>query len=113
MQQTVAPGWENRITTRSLETFVSYDPAGPIRLLAPTPLLMIVAEQDQIIPPALARAAFERAGEPKRFVSLPCTHTAVYDTEPFLGRAATAASDWFGEHLVNTNASIGSAQGGG
>lgn len=110
-QQTIAPRWENRIATRSLETFVSYDPTGPIHLVAPTPLLMIVAEQDQIVPASLARAAFERAGEPKRFMSLPCTHTAVYDTEPFLGEAAAAAIDWFGEHLVPTSTSASSAQG--
>lgn len=103
-QQTIAPSWENRITMRSLETFVSYHPAGPIDLLAPTPLLMIVAEQDQIIPPALARSAFDRAGEPKRFLSLPCSHTAVYDTEPFLSQAAAVAIDWFGETLISRRA---------
>ncbi len=110
-QQTIAPRWENRITTRSMETFASYNPTGPIHLLAPTPLLMIVAEQDQIIPPALTRSAFERAGEPKRLLSLPCTHTAVYDTEPFLSQAAAAAIDWFGGSLARTNASARSSRG--
>ena len=52
VQQTIAPNWANRITTGSLEKFVSYDPAGPIDLISPTPLLVIVADQDQIIPPA-------------------------------------------------------------
>ena len=99
-QQTIAPRWDNRISVRSLETFVSYDPTGPIGLIAPTPLLMIAAEQDQIVPLSLARAAFERAGEPKRFLSLPCSHTAVYDTEPFLAQAAGAAADWFQTHLA-------------
>jgi fermentation-respiration switch protein FrsA (DUF1100 family) len=108
-QQTIAPTWENRITTQSMETFVSYDPTGPIHLVAPTPLLMIAAEQDQVVPPALARSAFERAGEPKRFVSLPCSHTAVYDTEPFLSQASAAAVAWFGEHLRATQAAPSSA----
>lgn len=102
VQQSIAPGWANRITTQSLEKFVSYDPTGPIHLIAPTPLLMIVAEQDQIIPPPLARAAFERALEPKRYLSLPCTHTAVYNTDPFLSQAATAAIDWFREYLAGS-----------
>ncbi|MEA2933099.1 MAG: uncharacterized protein QOI56_1884, partial [Actinomycetota bacterium] len=64
-QRTVAPTWANQITMESLEKFSEYDPTGPIHLVSPTPLLMIVAEQDQIIPAALASAAFERAGEPK------------------------------------------------
>lgn len=102
VQQTIAPGWANRISTQSLEKFVSYDPAGPIHLISPTPLLMIVAEQDQIIPPLLARTAFERALEPKRYLSLPCTHTAVYNTDPFLSQATTAAIDWFREYLVGS-----------
>ena len=99
-QQTIAPNWANRITTESLEKFVSYDPTGPIHLISPTPLLMIVAEQDQIIPSSLARSAFERALEPKRFLLLPCTHTAVYNTEPFLSQAAEATIGWFRENLV-------------
>ena len=99
VQQTIAPAWANRITIQSLEKFVTYDPTGPINLVSPTPLLMIVAEQDQIIPPSLARSAFERALEPKRFISLPCTHTAVYSTEPFLSQAAEAAIGWFRQNL--------------
>jgi fermentation-respiration switch protein FrsA (DUF1100 family) len=99
VQQTIAPRWANRITTQSMEKFVSYDPTGPIHLISPTPLLMIVAEQDQIVPPSLARSAFERALEPKRFISLPCTHTAIYNTEPFLSQAAAAATEWFRDNL--------------
>jgi len=101
VQQSIAPRWENRISIRSLETFVAYDPTGPIDLISPSPLLMIIAEQDQIVPQALARAAFDRALEPKRFLALPCSHTAVYDTEPFLSQAAGAATDWFRTHLTS------------
>ena len=99
-QQTIAPRWDNRISVRSLETFVSYNPTAPIDLIAPTPLLMIAAEQDQIVPIALVRTAFERAGEPKRLLTLPCSHTAVYATEPFLSQAADAAIDWLRTHLT-------------
>ena len=99
VQQTIAPAWQNRITVESMEKFVSYDPTGPIDLIAPIPLLMIVAEQDQIVPMALARAGFERALAPKQFISLPCSHTAVYNTEPFLTQAADAATAWFEANL--------------
>ncbi|MEA2931406.1 MAG: uncharacterized protein QOI56_191, partial [Actinomycetota bacterium] len=77
-----------------------YDPTGPIHLVSPTPLLMIVAEQDQIIPAALASAAFERAGEPKELLRLDCQHTDVYNVEPWMSQAADAATSWFTTHLT-------------
>ena len=99
-QSTVAPGWENRVTMESLEKFAEYDPTGPISLVAPTPLLMIVAEQDQIIPAALASSAFERAGEPKELLLLACQHTDVYNVEPWVSQSADAATNWFTTHLA-------------
>jgi uncharacterized protein len=112
VQQTIAPRWENRLTVESMEKFVSYDPTGPIHLISPTPLLMIVAEQDQIISPSLARSAFERALEPKRSISLPCTHTAIYNTEPFLSQAAAAAIGWFRDNLVRGHERTNPVRGG-
>ena len=99
-QRTVAPNWENRTTMESLEKFAEYDPTGPIHLVSPTPLLMIIAEQDQIIPAALARSAFERAEEPKELLALDCQHTDVYKVEPWLSRSADAATNWFKTHLT-------------
>jgi fermentation-respiration switch protein FrsA (DUF1100 family) len=101
-QQTVAPTWENRVTMESLEKFAEYDPTGPIHLVSPTPLLMIVAEQDQIIPATLAQAAFERAGEPKELLMLACQHTDVYNVEPWMSQSADAATAWFATHLKET-----------
>ncbi len=98
-QQTVAPGWENRITVESLEKFVEYNPAAAIGLVSPTPLLVIAAEQDSIIPISLVRSAFERASEPKELVVLPCLHSAVYNTEPYVSQAANAAVRWFKKAL--------------
>lgn len=99
-QRTVAPNWENRITMESLEKFTEYDPTGPIHLVSPTPLLMIVAEHDQIIPAALAQAAFERAEEPKKLMMLDCQHTDVYKVEPWVSQSADAAANWFTTHLA-------------
>lgn len=98
-QATIAPRWENRLTVGSMEKIVAYDPGATIELLAPTPLLMIVAEQDQILPPSVAREVFDRAHEPKQWMSLPCLHTGVYATEPFLSQAADASLEWFRTHL--------------
>jgi len=88
------------ITVESLEKFVAYDPTDASELVSPTPLQMIVAEQDAVIPMSLARSGFDRAGEPKEFVALPCSHTAAYGTEPFPPEAADAAIGWYGKHLA-------------
>lgn len=95
----IAPSWRNAVTLESLEKMLEYDPPGAIELIAPTPLLVIAAKRDSLIPIEPLRAAFARAGEPKRLVELDCGHFDVYDTEPFFARAAGAAADWFREYL--------------
>ncbi len=102
-QRTVAPNWANQVTMESLEKFSEYNPTGPIHLISPTPLLMILAEQDQIIPAALATAAFELAEKPKQLLVLPCQHTDVYNVEPWLSQSAdTRPTSWFTTHLAGT-----------
>jgi steroid delta-isomerase-like uncharacterized protein len=94
-QKTVAPSWENRLTVGSTEKILSYDPGATVEMLSPTPLLMIVAENDQILLPSIAKETFDRAGEPKRWLSLPCAHTGIYNTEPFVSQTAEASLEWF------------------
>jgi len=98
-QATVAPSWRNEITMSSLEAILEYAPAKSIELIAPRPLLMIVARNDAISPPGILRAAFARAGEPKRLLELEGGHYSVYRGQAAdeAGRAATA---WFTQHLV-------------
>jgi len=95
----MAPTWINQVTVESVERLLEYDAAGAIELIAPTPLLMILAELDAVIPIAVARAAFERAGQPKELLTLGCGHFDVYHVEPWHRRAAEAAVRWFGQHL--------------
>jgi fermentation-respiration switch protein FrsA (DUF1100 family) len=96
----LAPTWRNAVTTESIEKMLEYDPAGPIELVSPTALLMILAEGDSLIPVDVARAAFERAGPPKELLVLECGHFDVYATEPWFSRASDAAAHWFQEHLA-------------
>ena len=89
--------WPNRFTVRSLELRLSYDALGVIDHVSPTPLLMIVAENDEIAPTRLALEAYERALHPKRLVLMPGDHF-----EPYLSgfeRSSQAARDWFLQHL--------------
>jgi hypothetical protein len=94
----VAPGFNNRVTLDSIERILEHAPALSIDRIAPTPLLMIVATGDKWTPPDLIRAAFDRAGEPKRFLEIEGGHYTVYDG-PGQPIAAKAAADWFTAHL--------------
>jgi fermentation-respiration switch protein FrsA (DUF1100 family) len=98
-QQTIAPTWRNAVTIESVEKMMEYNPVWPVHRIAPTPLRVVLAENDEFIPSDLVRATFERAGEPKDLVVLSCGHLEVYDTEPWLTRAADAAIDWFTRYL--------------
>lgn len=87
----------NQLTLRSLEMLREYEPHSFVARIAPTPLLMIVADNDTQTPVAGQLEAFALAGEPRRLVRLPCRH---YD--PYMGQfaaASGAARDWFVEHL--------------
>jgi len=92
------PAWRNAVALESLERLQAFDAAAHIGRIAPTPLLLIGAEADTLIPVELVRQAFARAGEPKELVLLPCGHFDVY-AEPWRGRAAAAAAEWLARVL--------------
>lgn len=98
-QKTVAPGFENRITSQSLINLAEYSPDAAIQIAAPTALL-IVHPASGGIAPDLMRQVFDRAGEPKRFVLLEGSQIELYATEPWLTQSANEAIDWFNTYLV-------------
>ena len=89
--------YANEITLRSLDLLRCYEPISFVERIAPTPLLMIVAEQDTQTPVAWQRQAFERAGEPKKLVALQGRHYDPYTL--LLDESRRAALDWFRKHL--------------
>jgi hypothetical protein len=89
--------WRNEVTVRTWELYDEYEPAAFIERIAPTPLLMIVPLDDTMTPAEDALQAYQRAGDPKRLVTVPGSHYAVYG-EQFL-RTSTEARDWFVIHL--------------
>ena len=59
---------------------------------------MVAADADELTPPSLQLAAFERVGQPKKLLLLEgCKHYARY-TERF-AESSRAARDWFVQHL--------------
>src|SRR6266704_5622621 len=101
-QRTIAPSWRNQVTMSSIEAISEHAPGKSIELIAPRPLLMILAKDDQITPPDSIRAAFARAGEPKRLLELEGGHYSVYPWSKgqSADQAGQAATEWFAEHLV-------------
>jgi fermentation-respiration switch protein FrsA (DUF1100 family) len=78
-----APSWRNEVTVRSLERITEFEPGDGIHRISPSPLLMIVADQDVSAYADLAFEAYERAREPKQLVVLSCGHFDVYTGAPF------------------------------
>jgi len=89
--------WENDVTVRSTRAARMYEPGQWIARVSPTPLLMVVATHDTITLTDLELAAYERALEPKRLVTIGGGHF-----DPYLGgfkTSSTAAVEWFRQHL--------------
>ncbi len=82
---------------RTWELYNEYEPAAFIERVAPTPLLMIVPLDDTMTPAEDALEAYQRAGQPKRLVTVPGSHYAVYGEQ--FHRTSTEARDWFVAHL--------------
>jgi len=87
--------WNRRLTLRSFEPALGTDIMFLMRDIAPTPLLMILADADTSGRDQLA--AFEAAGEPKSLLMLHGHHYSVYTEHK--EQAIAAARDWFVEHL--------------
>jgi fermentation-respiration switch protein FrsA (DUF1100 family) len=92
-----APSWKNEVTLRSIEMFLDYEPGAHIAHISPTPLLMIVGLTDHLTAADQALAAYERALQPKRLLTLKGGHFDAY-TQDF-DAASSAACQWFSEHL--------------
>ncbi len=93
-----APSWRNEVTLRSVEMFTEYEPVSYLPYISPTPLLLLVAVGDHLVPSELAIAAYDKAHEPKKLVILPGGHFDAYvkGFEP----SSTAARDWLAQHLA-------------
>ena len=95
--ETRAPAWRNEVTLRSVEMFTEYEPGGYLPWISPTPLLLLVAVGDHLVPSELAIAAFDRAHQPKELIIMPGGHFDAYT----VGFEASSgpARDWFLRHL--------------
>ena len=85
--------WDNVMTLRSTRAARMYEPGIFVARVSPTPLLMIVGLHDTITVTDLALAAYEKALQPKKLVTIDGGHF-----DPYVARfdeASAAATAWF------------------
>ncbi|WP_246051650.1 alpha/beta hydrolase [Panacagrimonas perspica] len=92
-----APSWRNEVTLQSAELFSEYEPGAYVEFVSPTPLLMVVALDDELAVADEALKTYAKALEPKRLEGIRCGHFDVYDQ--YFSRSSGAAVSWFIEHL--------------
>ena len=93
--ETERRNYKGRVTLQSYQPTVLTDMTPLMPQIAPTPLLMLIADHDVL--PA-QHEAFESAREPKSLVELPGHHYSLYTTAK--DEAIACAREWFVEHLL-------------
>lgn len=91
-------GFVNEVTLRSVEMNWENEPAVHIGRISPTPLLMVVADNDEATPTELALSAYEQALQPKELTLISGGHFSPYQ-EHFEHTSQIAAS-FFKKHLA-------------
>ena len=97
--------WDNVMTVRSSRAARMFEPGAWISRVSPTPLLMIVGLKDTITIAGLQLAAYERALQPKKLVTVAGGHFDPYLDQ--FDQGAGAARDWFIEHLRSSETTNG------
>lgn len=81
--------------TSEAKNYVSIiDPINFVGGISPRPLLMINAENDEVVPPMTSKLLFEKADEPKKIIWYPTKHREIPQNEVY-----PQAIRWFKEHL--------------
>jgi fermentation-respiration switch protein FrsA (DUF1100 family) len=103
IKATMAPSLELRSTIASNEAWLEYTVYPYLKRLVETPVLMTVAEGDDVTWVDLETAAFNKIPSPrKKLLTLPrgTTHTTLYRDRTPVEVSSGWAADWFHEHLV-------------
>lgn len=93
-------GFQNAIAAHSLDRILGYDPGAFVEDISPTALQIIIADDDTTTPSDVARAVFDRAGEPKELVEYSGGHYDVYDDEAVKQKCIAATTAFLLRHLA-------------
>jgi uncharacterized protein len=95
-----APAWRNQVTLRSVENLAAWDPVAFGSQLGSTPALVLVAEDDLLIPRDVLLSACERIAGPKTIVRMPGGHFDGYNPlRPQFATASGAAREFLSQCL--------------
>ena len=86
--------WRNELTMRSLSHLLNYDVTATAKRISPTPLLMIVAPDDDTMPVHAALSYFADALEPKTLHLVSGGHYGLYQPDQTMPAAVDAAVSW-------------------
>lgn len=96
-----SPHWRNQVTRGSLHSLMTFDALNAAELLVSTPLLIIHGKTDAYCSPELAQALYERKPGEKEILWLDASqHIDLYDSEPYVTRAAQAAAGFLHRKLM-------------
>ncbi|MFT4537514.1 MAG: cephalosporin-C deacetylase-like acetyl esterase [Saprospiraceae bacterium] len=82
------------LASKHLDYLSIIDPINFVEMISPRPLLMINAEDDEVIPPLSSKLLYKKAKEPKEIKWYPATHKTVP-----LGQVFQDGIDWFNAYL--------------
>ena len=82
-----------------IDETLQFHPEWVVEHIAPRALLLIAAGDDRLVPPEDCQSLYEKAGQPKKMVTLPGVgHYEVYAKPAFDGVMKETVA-WFEEHL--------------
>ena len=87
------------LSLESADAMLRSLPGTVVPLLQPRPILFVHGGADDVAKPELAKGLFDKAGEPKKFVSLPGLDHIALDNGDGLRTQVALALQWFDEHL--------------
>lgn len=94
-----SPGELASVPLEFIDETMAFHPEWVVDRIAPRPLLLVATEDDGVTPPEESRSLYDRAGDPRKLVTIPdCGHFEVYSGAPF-DRACAEAVAWFDSHL--------------
>ncbi len=94
----VMPELYCELSWESAEATIEYRPIDMVDRISPRALMLIGAEKDDLCRIEGYKALFDRAKEPKRFVSYPIGHYEIYQPK-WVGESAKVALEWYDQHL--------------
>lgn len=90
--------WENRVSVLSHDMLQEVEPVAYVHRIAPTPLLMVLADHDTRCSIDLQLEAYSKARDPKDVVIVSGGHFDVYLRK--FRQTSDAGRDWFTKHLL-------------